>query len=233
MRIAVNGCTGRIGALLCRALMKEETSGGNTLSGGVSRHRPPCIDFAWSERLSGLPECDAVADFSSRECTKDVLSFCLSRRRPLLIGTTGQTEEELSDIRRAAERIPVFLSPNLSPGMAALTKYATDAARLFPEGDIAVTEAHRKGKADAPSGSARALCERLCGAGRGDIPVYSLRLGNLPGEHIFTITTGYETLMIIHRAEGREVFSAGAIRALNFLSGRAPGLYGMDDLIGE
>ena len=96
MRIAVNGCTGRIGALLCRALMKEETSGGNTLSGGVSRHRPPCIDFAWSERLSGLPECDAVADFSSRECTKDVLSFCLSRRLPLLIGTTGQTEEELS-----------------------------------------------------------------------------------------------------------------------------------------
>lgn len=233
MRIAVNGCTGRIGALLCRALMKEETSGGNTLSGGVSRHRPPCIDFAWSERLSGLPECDAVADFSSRECTKDVLSFCLSRRLPLLIGTTGQTKEELSGIRRAAGRIPVFLSPNLSPGMAALTKYATDAARLFPEGDIAVTEAHRKGKADAPSGSARALCERLCGTGRGDIPVYSLRLGNLPGEHIFTITTGYETLMIIHRAEGREVFSAGAIRALNFLSGRAPGLYGMDDLIGE
>lgn len=233
MRIAVNGCTGRIGTLLCRALMNEKSSGGNTLSGGVSRHRPPCIDFAWSERLSGLPECDAVADFSSRECTKDVLSFCLSRRLPLLIGTTGQTEEELSDIRRAAGRIPVFLSPNLSPGMAALTKYATDAARLFPEGDIAVTEAHRKGKADAPSGSARALCERLCGAGRGDIPVYSLRLGNLPGEHIFTITTGYETLMIIHRAEGREVFSAGAIRALNFLSGRAPGLYGMDDLIGE
>ncbi len=190
---------------------------------------------------------DCVVDFSHHSCTDRLLAYALARRLPVVIATTGQTEEELSAIREASGEIPVFLSANMSIGVALLAEMAKTAARAFPDADIEIVEKHHSQKLDAPSGTALLLARAIgevrpdatynCGrSGHGkrpkdEIGIHSLRLGGLVGEHEVILATPTQTITLKHEAHSRALFAEGALKAAAFLVGRRPGLYDVNAML--
>ena len=166
---------------------------------------------------------------------------------PVVIATTGQTEEELSAIREASKEIPVFLSANMSIGVALLAEMAKTAAKAFPDADIEIVEKHHSQKLDAPSGTALLLAKAIgevrpgatfnCGrSGHGkrpkdEIGIHSLRMGGLVGEHEVILATPTQTITLKHEAHSRALFAEGALKAAAFLDGRRPGLYDVNAML--
>ncbi len=242
MRVIVNGAAGAMGLEL-QKLLKSGYCGGEIAALVDTRAGEGIVsDFS---QISA--PADIVIDFSFHTATAAAADYAVSHGLPLVIGTTGHTEEERAHILRAAEQIPVFYSGNMSLGVAVLCKLVKDAARVFPDADIEILEVHHNRKADAPSGTALMLAkaaaaerpdaEVKCGrAGVGrrqkeDIGISSIRLGNTVGIHEVMISTGTQTLTLKHEAHDRALFAQGGMEAAAFLLGKAPGLYNMDDLV--
>ncbi len=192
---------------------------------------------------------DCVIDFSVHAVTPALLRFCTERHLPLVLATTGHTEEELSMIRKAGTKIPLFFSANMSLGVALLVELAKTAARAMPDADIEIVETHHNRKVDAPSGTAlmiaRALTEvrneATLHTGRagmekrvpGEIGLHAVRYGNIVGIHEVHVGTQSQTITLKHEAHSRALFAEGAIAAAEFLVGKSAGLYTMNDLVKE
>ena len=197
--------------------------------------------------------CDVLVDFSVPAATLDKLPHCVTAGTALAIGTTGFDDAGLAAVRQAAEAVPIVLSPNMSVGVNVAFKLIEAAARaLGDDVDVEVVEAHHRHKIDAPSGTAVRMGEILAATlgrdlatdatyGRqgitgerkpGTIGFHSLRASDIVGEHTVVFAGTGERLEITHRAGSRENFAAGALRAVRFVAGRAPGRYGMDDVLG-
>ena len=190
---------------------------------------------------------DCVIDFSNHSETGSLLGYCVMRKLPVVIATTGQSAEELHQIETAIDDIPVFLSANMSLGVAVLADLAKRAAAMFPEADIEIIERHHNQKLDAPSGTALLLAKRICEArgemkfvlGRSgqakrepdEIGIHALRYGSETGTHEIIISNGMETITLKHEAENRALFADGALAAARFLRDREPGLYDMRDML--
>ena len=170
------------------------------------------------------------------------------RQLPVVIATTGQSAEELHQIETAIDDIPVFLSANMSLGVAVLADLAKRAAALFPDAEIEIIERHHNQKLDAPSGTALLLARRIREArpeaefvvGRHEngkrtpheIGIHALRYGSEVGTHEIILSNGSETVTLKHEAENRALFAKGAVAAAAFLVKQPPGLYDMRDIIG-
>lgn len=240
-RILLHGANGAMGRAL-RALLD---AGFADCTAGPMVSRSGNGAFASFSEV--LEPADIVLDFSFHTATEGALDFALEHGLPIVIGTTGHTQQERARIERASEQIPVFFSGNMSLGIAALCGLVREAARLFPEAEIEIVETHHSRKADAPSGTARMLAaavqkERpeaalVCGRSgfsprnHSEIGISSIRLGSVTGIHEVLISIGAETLSLKHEAHDRRLFAEGALRAAVFLCGRQPGLYDMDDLL--
>jgi 4-hydroxy-tetrahydrodipicolinate reductase len=172
---------------------------------------------------------DVVIDFSSPGAVPEVASYCISRRLPLVLATTGLGPDERALVQAAAAEIPVFLSPNFSLGIGwlslVLEAYGGMLAGLF---QVDVLEKHHTMKKDLPGGTALMLAERAgCPADR----IHAVRTGTIPGEHTVLFAGADETLELVHRAYDRSIFARGALEAARFLVGQAPGLYSMKELL--
>ena len=195
-------------------------------------------------------DADAIVDFSHHAATATLTDYAVKRRLPLLVATTGQSEDELAMIRGAAAKIPVFFAANYSLGIAALIRAAKAIASLYPDADIEIIEKHHNRKLDAPSGTALSIARAISSVregetaflyGRGgqvkrqknEIGIHAVRLGNIVGEHEVLIGTDNETITLKHEAHSRALFADGALAAARFLVGRTPGLYSMTDLVGD
>jgi len=211
-------------------------------------------DLALSAAIPADAPAGAVAiDFSLPEGTLAHLADCRRRGHALVIGTTGFSDAQRETIRAAGAEIAVLLTPNTSLGVNVLFWLARHAARLLgPEYEIEIVEMHHHHKKDAPSGTARRLAEVVAetrGAsyddavrhGRaglvgerpaGEIGMHALRGGDVIGDHTMILAGPHERLELTHRAQTRELFAAGALRAARWLGGRAAGFYSMDDLLG-
>ncbi len=193
---------------------------------------------------------DVIVDFSHHAATKTLTDYAVEKKIPLLIATTGQTDEELGLIRKAAKTIPVFFAANYSLGIAALIQAAKAIVKLYPDADIEIIEKHHNRKLDAPSGTALSIARAISSVregetaftfGRGgqmkrqknEIGIHAVRLGNIVGEHEVLIGTDNETITLKHEAHSRALFADGALAAARFLTGRGPGLYAMTDLVGD
>ena len=190
-------------------------------------------------------DADCVIDFSNHLGTVKLLDYCVSKKLPVVVATTGQTAEEKEAIYEAAKKIPVFYSANMSLGVAALSDLAKRAAAMFPEADIEIVETHHNRKLDVPSGTALLLADSIkevrpqavYNIGRPDngkrtkeeIGIHSIRLGNECGTHEIIISTGNETITLKHKAENRSIFAEGAIKAAAYICGKPAGLYNMRD----
>ena len=196
---------------------------------------------------------DVLVDFSVPTATLAKLDACVGAGKALVIGTTGFDAAGQDAIRRAAETVPIVMAPNMSVGVNVAFKLVEFAARaLGDDVDVEVFEAHHRHKIDAPSGTAVRMGEILAAAlgrdletdavygregitgerARRAIGFHSLRGGDIVGDHTVTFAGTGERIEITHRAGSRENFAAGAVRAVRFVAGREPGLYGMDDVLG-
>ena len=192
-------------------------------------------------------EADVIIDFSHHSLTGALLDFAEAKGLPVVLATTGQTDEEKARIRQAAGKIPVFLAANYSLGIATLTDLVKRAAALYPDGEIEIVEQHHDRKLDAPSGTALALfnavkevrpaAEANCGrSGQGkrtkdEVGIHAIRMGNIVGVHEVMIGTQNERITLKHEAFSRGVFAEGSIRAAAFLVGKPAGMYDMKDLL--
>jgi 4-hydroxy-tetrahydrodipicolinate reductase len=167
--------------------------------------------------LSGsADECDVVIDFSSPSSLTELLKM----KKPLVIGTTGYGEEEKRRILEASKVLPIFMTPNFSLGMTLLRQMVQELAERVG-GEIEIVEAHNKNKKDKPSGSALLIEEEL---GK-DVPIHSIRAGDIVGDHTVIFGLDGERLEIKHQVHSRAAFAHGALKAAQFIKSQPPGLY--------
>ena len=249
MRVLISGILGTMGhevEKLVRAGMR-----GAELAGGVDVNAadicsdvPVAVSFA-----DAVTDVDCVIDFSHHAATGELTAFAVSNNLPLVIATTGQTDEEKKMIADAAEQIPVFFASNFSLGVALLVELAKKAAAAMPDAEIEIIEAHHNRKIDAPSGTALTLAEEIkkvrtdaeittgrSGHGKrqpNEIGIQAIRMGNIVGMHEVMIGTNNQTITLKHEAHSRALFAEGALAAAAFLQGKGPGLYDMKCLVAD
>lgn len=200
-----------------------------------------------------LDAFDVLIDFTTPAATLHHLALCRGSGRRLVIGTTGLDVEQRVAVSAAGEEVAVVFAPNMSVGVNLCFKLLDIAARVLgDEVDIEVIEAHHRHKVDAPSGTALRMGEVVAAAlGRdlAEVAVYgregrtgprerqtigfeTIRAGDVVGEHTVWFAADGERVEISHKASSRMTFARGAARAAAWVSGRAKGLYDMQDVLG-
>ena len=196
---------------------------------------------------------NVIIDFSRADASVRFLRAAATRKIPVVIGTTGFSPPQLSEIKKIARRTPVLLSANMSLAVNLLVStLGRIAAKLGDDYDVEIIEAHHRFKKDAPSGTALAMAKAIA-AGlkrdldkvaingrkgmvgerpRKEIALLSVRAGDIAGEHTVIFAGIGERLEFIHRAHSRDTFARGAVRAAEWLARQKPGLYGMVDVLG-
>jgi 4-hydroxy-tetrahydrodipicolinate reductase len=179
---------------------------------------------------------DVVIDFSLPDGTMAVLGAVEKYGKPLVCGVSGLSDEQLAQLDETAAVVPVVYDRNMSLGIAVLARSVREAAAaLGPDFDVRISEVHHVHKKDAPSGTALKLGELVAGArgeqGTGSVVFESERRGEVPGDHEVVMRSATETLVFSHSVTTRQVFADGAIRAAQWVIGKRPGRYGMQDVL--
>jgi len=190
-----------------------------------------------------------VIDFTTPQATQNHIEIARAQQKPIVIGTTGLSDDLLIEIQKASKHCPILYSANMSVGINLLSALVQKAAQtLGPEWDIEILETHHKHKVDAPSGTAL-LLGKAASAGR-DIPFDSappadrkgaraqdgsvgyavMRGGDVAGEHFVSFFGEKERLELSHRATDRDIFARGALKAAMWLAGKPNGFYNMQDV---
>ena len=246
VKILLNGCLGKMGQAVEACVNERDDV---TISVGV--------DIASGDRLYPVHTCfvdvteaaDVIVDFSNPLVLDDMLSFAISRRMPVIICTTGFSEEQIQKIKDAAKQIPVFFSGNMSLGINVLIELSKMAAKaLAGSFDIEILEKHHNQKLDAPSGTAVMIADALSEIKtdaqyvydrhayrkkreKNEIGIHSVRGGNIVGEHEVIFAGHDEVVSIRHSAQSKGVFAAGAVNAAVFIKDKPADLYDMGDLL--
>lgn len=196
-----------------------------------------------------LPGCDVVVDFTNPEAALEHIEAGAAAGKPVIVGTTGFSQEQLERARAAEKSIPLLISPNMSAGVNLMFRVVGDVAAALGDFDAEIIEIHHNRKKDSPSGTAARLAEAveiarpgsvrvhgrqgMLGARPGnEIGMHSLRGGDVTGEHTVVFAGEGERLEITHRAHSRRTFARGAIRAIRFIMGKPAGRYTMNDVLG-
>jgi len=184
---------------------------------------------------SVIEQGDVVVDFSSHSATLDIVALCAEHKKALVIGTTGHSDEGKSQIAEFKSRVPIVLSSNFSTGVNTLFWLTRKAAEILGPGfDLEIIEIHHRLKRDAPSGTAKTLADVLKTVQKiqSEIPIQSIREGDVVGEHTVIFKGAGECLELTHRAANRGIFALGALRAAKWIVDKPPGLYSMQDVLG-
>ena len=241
MKIAILGAAGRMGQKLI------ELAKGTELAVVAKVDIADGYDRTWGAGVEG------VIDFSHHTAVPGGVTKAAAEGIPYVIGTTGVTPEEQKAVDAAAQKIPVVQSGNYSLGVNLLLELVRQtAATLGPDYDVEITELHHRHKKDAPSGTALMLAKSAA-KGRGialddaavygrkgdigerpvgEIAIHALRGGSVVGDHTVLFAGELERVELTHKAQDRAAFAAGALKALAWARGRAPGLYTMRDVLG-
>lgn len=241
IKIIITGALGRMGQAIAECCgLDPETAVGAQIDQGDSL-------------TDALGKGDAVIDFSFHGFTAELLEGCVAANKPVVMGTTGHTDDELAYIHTAAKKIPIVFAPNYSVGVNTLfwlTQKATEI--LGTDFDLEVVEMHHHHKIDSPSGTAKRLAEILCEArelsyekdtrhGRfgnvgartkSEIGVHALRGGDVVGDHTVVYAANGERVELTHKASSRNTFANGSIRAAKWLTDKPAGIYDMQDVLG-
>ena len=183
----------------------------------------------------GMKNCDVAIDFSHADAISEICRAALRQHKALVIGTTGHSQEQRRIIEEASQSLPIVLASNFSVGVNVLFWVTGKAANLLgSDFNPEIIETHHKMKKDAPSGTAKTLAEILKASQEieKEIPVQSIREGEVVGEHNVIFSGPGERFELTHRAASREIFARGALRAAKWIIGSPPGLYSMQDVLG-
>ena len=217
------------------------------LIGAAGRMGQTVLDLAQSDREieiaarcdlgdpiePAMKNCDVAIDFSQADSIDEICRAALQHGKSLVIGTTGHSQQQRKTIEQIAHSVPVVFASNFSVGMNVLFWLARKAAEfLGPDFSAEIIETHHRMKKDAPSGTAKMLAEILKAVRSSEIPIQSIREGDVVGEHSVMLSGPGERLELTHRAASREIFATGALRAAKWVVGKPPKLYSMQDVLG-
>ncbi len=248
--IILSGANGKMGRVITRLASEDKDCkivAGIDISDFGENDYPVFKDFADID-----VEADVIVDFSHPSVLSGLLEYAKQKKLPVIIATTGLSNEQRASLVEYSKEIPVFFSANMSLGInliIALAKKAT--AILEGNFDIEIIEKHHNQKIDAPSGTALAIADAIADTlseapeyvydrhsvrkkrDSREIGIHSIRGGSIVGEHQVIFAGQDETIELNHQATSKEVFAVGSIKAAKFMNGKPAGFYTMDDLIEE
>ena len=180
-----------------------------------------------------MKNCDVAIDFSQANSIDEICRAASQHGKSLVIGTTGHSPQQRKTIEETAHSVPIVLASNFSVGVNVLF-WLTQKAAEFLGADFnpEIVETHHTKKKDAPSGTAKTLGEILKTMRDSEIPIQSIRQGDVVGEHMVKFGGPGESLELTHRAADREIFAAGALRAAKWIANKPPALYSMQNVLG-
>ena len=185
-----------------------------------------------SSNLDGLFLVDVLVDFTLPEAVDTHLDYVAKYKKALVLGTTGLTEAQKSKVEEIAKIVPVVFTPNMSVGINVLFSMLPEMAKkLGPDYSVEIIEAHHKAKKDAPSGTAKKLAEVISQVTKKAVPMHSIRLGDIFGDHTIVFCGNSERIEIKHQAHSRDLFVVGALKAAKWIFGKSAGLYSMQDVL--
>ena len=246
--IAICGANGKMGHNIFNCADAREDC---TVVAGVDLYTKQYADFPIVETPAQLPvKPDVIIDFSNPSCLDGILDYCLSTGTPLVIGSTGYSDEQIAKIKSSAQQIPVFFTFNMSLGINLLVQLAKKAASVLGDQfDIEIVEKNHNQKIDAPSGTAimlaNAINETLDNSKhyvydrhsrrqkreKSEIGMHAIRGGTIVGEHDVIFAGNDEVITLSHSAASKMVFAEGAVNAAVFLKDKPAGLYDMSGLV--
>ena len=244
------GCNGRMGKVITELAAGDadiDITAGVDVAGECAGKYPVVSSF---DEVAA--DVDVIVDFSSPKVFDAMLDYALANKLPVVVCTTGLSEEQIARLDSAVEQIAVLRSANMSLGVNLLIKLVKEAAQTLAKAgfDIEIVERHHNQKKDAPSGTALALADsinegldnayeyvydrsdRVQKRDPKEIGISAVRGGNIPGTHEVIFAGMDEVVELTHLAYSRSIFGKGAISAAKFLAGKSPKFYSMADVIG-
>jgi 4-hydroxy-tetrahydrodipicolinate reductase len=222
------------------------------VAGIDSRNTSEALIFpAYTELSDCQMTADAIIDFSIADAVPALLKFGVERGMPLVICTTGLTGHCFEEMEKAAEKVAVFQSANMSLGINTIKNVLEQVTGTLEDSgfDIEILEKHHNQKLDAPSGTALLLADAINDDSRysyvydrtgnrqkrskKEIGISSIRGGTIAGEHTIIFAGKDEVIEFTHKAYSKDVFGVGALKAAQFIKGKPPGFYTMRDLMAE
>ena len=250
VKIIMHGCNGHMGQVISGIVEKDpdaEIVAGIDIADQGKNSYPVFTDIDTCQ-----VEADAIIDFSSAKATDKLLEYSAARQIPVVLCSTGLSEEQLAKVEETSKKVAVLKSANMSLGINTLLKLVQDAAKVLATAgfDMEIVEKHHRLKVDAPSGTALALADSINEAmdnkyhyvydrsqkreKRDDkeIGISAVRGGTIVGEHEIIFAGQDEVIEFKHTAYSKALFGKGAVEAAKFLAGKPAGRYDMSDVIG-
>jgi 4-hydroxy-tetrahydrodipicolinate reductase len=250
IKMIMHGCNGAMGQVISAMAAEDENL---TIVAGID---PVTVKKNDYPVFSSLEECteeaDVIVDFASAKAVDNLLAYSAAKKIPVVLCTTGLSEEQLKEVEETSRHTAVLRSANMSLGVNLLLKLVKEAAQVLAAADfdIELLEKHHNQKVDAPSGTALALADSINEAMGGvydyvydrasvrekrkknEIGIQSIRGGSFVGEHDVIFAGKDEVITFNHTAYSKAIFAKGALSAAKFLAGKGPGVYTMADVIG-
>ncbi len=251
LKVILNGCNGKMGQVVSKKIINFENMqivAGIDINIDKYNNEFPVYDDIFKSKENA----DIIIDFSNPYCMPKLLEYGTKTNTPIVIATTGLSDKDIENIKKAADNIAIFQSANMSLGINVLISLVKKAASiLYDISDIEIIEKHHNQKIDAPSGTAYMIANEINNElnnskkyvfGRygnnekretNDIGIHAIRGGTIAGEHSVLFAGSDEILEVKHTATSKKIFAVGAIKAAEFIVTKNNGLYNMSDLISE
>lgn len=248
IKILLSGCFGRMGSAVISAAREN---GKIEIISGVDITEGESSFPVYKSIFDNAEVPDVIIDFSHHSALPGILNYAEKNNVPVVIATTGHNTEETKLMEDASERIPVFFSRNMSIGVNLLIALSRKASEFLGlDYDVEIIEKHHRNKLDAPSGTALMIADAIAETREDtsyvydrhdrrekrsseEIGIHAVRGGSIIGEHEVIFAGKDEVITISHSAASRSLFAAGAIKAAEFIIGKEPKLYSMDDMLNE
>ena len=247
IKVLINGCNGKMGQEVIKAISNNENF---TVLNGVDKEENSDYIFPVYTDVNDIKEKpDVIVDFSVPVATMQILEYAKNNKVPIVIATTGLSEEQKQKIKEHSKVIPVFQSANMSYDINLMKKIVAEVAKNLSGTDIEIIETHHNRKVDAPSGTALLLADSINDAlgnsmeynfnrfqnrekrKKNEIGFSSVRGGNIVGEHTVCFFGENDCLEITHKAYSRGLFAEGALKGAEYIIGKDKGYYTMDDIL--
>ena len=246
INVLINGCNGKMGQELAKSIERNDNF--KTIC-GVDRIDTGDNKFpVYTDISQIIEEPDIIIDFSIPNATLSILEYAKNKKIPIVIATTGFTDEEFTKIKEFSKIIPIFHSSNMSFEVSLMNHIVSEITKYLKNNDIEIIETHHNRKVDAPSGTALTLANTINSTldnqmhyeynrhaksekrDKKEIGIHSIRGGNIVGTHTVKFFSEAETFEVTHTALSRGVFSDGALKAAEFLAVQDPGFYSMENI---
>ena len=247
IKVLINGCNGKMGQEVIKAIHDNEKF---TVLNGVDKEENPDYIFPVYTNINDIKEKpDVIIDFSIPVATMQILEYAKSNKVPIVIATTGLSEEQKQKIKKYSKAIPIFQSTNMSYDINLMKRIVAEVAKNLIGTDIEIIETHHNRKVDAPSGTALLLADSINEAlgnsmeynfnrfqnrekrKKNEIGFSSIRGGNIVGEHTVCFFGENDCLEITHKAYSRGLFAEGALKGAEYIIGKENGYYTMNEII--